>query len=141
MRVDYGLNGISGQLVTLESNERRHRDMIAIGSRVTMDNSDISRRETFRLARFGALLAVGLGVTENGSAKTQKGTLDAHIIKGSPGNVMVKLYKIDQQGYELLKTVEVKTISWDKLAGSKFTISFIKGGTTLATLSDVMQKV
>ena len=109
-----------------------------------MDKPNISRRETFRLARFGALLAAGLGVAENSSAaEPQKGRFDNVMIKGESGGVLMKLYEIKQNGYALLKTTEIKGVMYKEIAagGTQFTIKLQKEGVTLATISDVMQKV
>ena len=108
-----------------------------------MDKPDISRRETFRLARFGVLLAVGLGVAENSSAEDpQRGRLDQLMIKGEAGDLMIKLYKVEPNGFEFLKTTVVnaktmKAMGWDQ---TQFTIKFWRGNNTLATISDVIKK-
>lgn len=109
-----------------------------------MDKPNITRRETFRLARFGVLLAAGLGVAENSSAaELQKGRFDQLIIKGESGGVLMKLYEVKLGNYALLKTTEIKGVTYKELSagGTEFTIKFMKHGVTLANISDVMQKV
>ncbi|MHB8635220.1 MAG: hypothetical protein ACYC96_01975 [Fimbriimonadaceae bacterium] len=117
--------------------------MLAIEWRHKMDKSDISRRETFRLARFGVLLAAGLGVVERSSADApQKGLFDQRMIKGEAGALVMKLYKPQGEGFELLKTTYLKGITFKQLSqsGTQFTLKFWRGGTTLVTISDVMMK-
>jgi len=109
-----------------------------------MDKPNISRRETFRLARFGALLAVGLGAAENGTAGAlQKGVLDTSIVKGDVGGVLIKWYGVNANGYDLLKTTSLKSVSQKTLVagGVQFSLKLSKGGVTLTNISDVMQKI
>ena len=109
-----------------------------------MDKPNITRRETFRLARFGVLLAAGLGVAENSSAaEPQKGRFDQVLIKGEAGGVLMKLYAVNQNSYALLKTTEIRGVMFKHISagGVEFTMKWMKNGVTLANISDVMQKI
>lgn len=113
----------------------------ALGQVAPMDNSEISRRETLRLARFGVLLAAGLGVIESApAAQYLKGRYDTRIIKGTPGDMLLKFYSVEPDGdYSLLKTTELKSRQL-KLDFASFEIKFWRGNMPLTTVSDVMQK-
>ena len=91
-----------------------------------MDQKEISRRETLSLAKFGLLLAAGLGVVETDKATQIKGgtqfKLDTEV-----GGFSVKLFKFDGANFTLLKTMNLPAVQAKQVLAdqtSQVTIKF-----------------